>query len=269
MDGEAVAGGGRPRGVCVLAHGVNGLPDDLDELGEALRARGYTTEFLTLPGHRTTIHDFALHGWDEWMAAVNAAADRALAEAEGGGANEGAPVFLIGHSLGAALVLAAAATRPGLGGVVAMCPPVRLASSLEPALGALRRVTPFLPALGEDIRDLRRRLGPRRDIYRWTSTATLHSLVRALPWLRRQLPKVEPPALVIAARHDHVVPVRDGREAFDLLGSSYKRLVVLGRSFHAVARDVERQTVFDQVTAFCDEVTWAWPARPEPQGTRA
>lgn len=253
----------------MLAHGINGLPDDLEELGEALRAHGYATEFLTLPGHRTTIHDFALHGWDEWMEAVAAAADRALAETERGGADEGAPVVLIGHSLGAALILEAAATRPGLAGVVAMCPPVRLAYALEPAVGALARMTPFVPALGEDIRDISRRLGSRRPIYRWSSTAAIHSLVRALPGLRRQLPRVTSPALVIAARHDHVVPVRDGREAFELLGSSHKRLVVLGRSFHAVARDVERRTVFDLTLGFCDEVASAWPARPEPQGTRA
>lgn len=262
MD-EIVEVGGRvaeisPRGVCVLTHGINGLPDDLEELGAALRERGYATESLTLPGHRTTIHDFARHGWDEWLAAVEGAADGALAKEA---ANGGRPVFLIGHSLGAALTLAAAVRRPNLGGVVAMCPPVRLAYALEPAMGALRRVTPFVPALGEDIRDLRRRLGPRRPIYRWSSTAAMHSLVRALPGLRRQLPDVTSPALVIAARHDHVVPVRDGREAYELLGAERKRLVVLGRSFHAVARDVERHLVFEHVSTFCDEVVEAWPGQ--------
>ncbi len=262
MDGGERAGEAHPRGLCVLAHGINGLPDDLEELGAALRERGYETEFLTLPGHRTTIHDLAKHGWDEWLAAVGAAADRALGEEQGAG---GRPVFLVGHSLGAALVLAAASTRPALGGVVAMCPPVRMASSLEPAVWALRRVTPFIPAWGEDIRDLRRRLGPRRETYRWTPTVALHSLLRALPWLRRQLPEVVVPSLVIAARHDHVVPLRDGREAYELLGAAYKRLEVLGRSFHAVARDVERHTVFEQVSSFCDVVSDVWPARPEPE----
>jgi carboxylesterase len=246
--------------VCVLTHGINGLPDDLDELGAALREQGYATEFLTLPGHRTTIHDFARHGWDEWLATVEGAADGALARAA---ANGGRPVFLIGHSLGAALTLSAAARRTRLAGVVAMCPPVRLAYAMEPAISALRRVTPFIPAWGEDIRDLRRRLS-RREIYRWSSTAAIHSLVRALPGLRSQLPQVEAPSLVIAARHDHVVPVRDGREAYELLGSAHKRLVVLERSFHAVARDVERHVVFERVSAFCDEIAEAWPSRPEP-----
>lgn len=263
MSEREQAHGIAPQGVCILTHGINGIPDDLDELGAHLRAHGYETRFLTLPGHGTTIQDFARSGWDTWLAEVEAGADAALAEQSGPGAR---PVFMMGHSLGAALTLAAAAKRPALAGVVAMCPPVRLAYALEPAMGALARVTPYLPALGEDIRDVWRRLGPRRPIYRWSSTAAMHSLVRALPGLRRQLPLITSPAVVIAARHDHVVPVRDGREAYDLIGSHYKRFIVLSRSFHAVARDVERRTVFDVTRGFCDEVVAAWPARPRMEG---
>lgn len=260
MDtGEQAQSAGQ-RGVCVLTHGINGAPDDLAELGVALRERGYATEFLTLPGHGTTIHDMALHGWDEWLAAVESAADVALAAESAAG---GRPVFLIGHSLGAALTLAAASRRPTLGGVVAMCPPVRLASPLEPAIGTLRRVTPFIPSWGEDIRDLKRRLTTRSGTYRWTATASLHSMLRALPGLRGQLQHVKAPSLVIAARHDHVVPVRDGHEAYELLGAEHKRMVVLERSYHAVARDVERHTVFESVSGFCDDVTAAWPTRSE------
>jgi carboxylesterase len=192
---------------------------------------------------------------------VNRAAEIALAEQSGSDAR---PVFLIGHSLGAALTLEAAAARPQLAGVVAMCPPVRMAHTPEIAISALRQVTPFIPALGEDIRDVGRRFGPRRPIYRWSSTAAIHSLVSALPGLRRLLPLVTSPALVIAARHDHVVPLRDGREAYQLLGSPYKRFVALSHSFHAVARDIERRTVFRMTLAFCDEVVSAWPSRPQP-----
>lgn len=259
-DGPAEA---RPRGVCILTHGINGLPDDLDELDVALRAQGYTTRLLTLPGHGTTIYDFARTGWDEWLMEVEAAADIALAQQA---KPHGLPVFLIGHSLGAALTLQAASRRPALAGIVAMCPPVRLAYAKEPALRALRRVAPFVPAWGEDIRAIWRHLEHRTPNYNWTPTSAIYSLVRALPGLRRSLPQVTAPALVIAARHDHVVPLRDGREAYDLLGSSYKRLVVLGRSFHAVARDVERRSVFDLTLAFCDELSSHWPDRPQGRG---
>lgn len=47
---------------------------------------------------------------------------------------------------------------------------------------------------------------------------------------------------------------RDGIETYALLGSQNRRLVVLERSFHAVTRDVERETVFAEVGRFCRSV---------------
>ncbi len=240
-----------PQGLCVLIHGINGSPEDMYELREALEAQGFRTHNLLLPGHGTSIHDFAQHGWDEWRQAVADAADGALSAQ--------CPVFVVGHSLGAALALSVAADRPQLAGVVALCPPVRLYDVIAKAVAAARHIAPYLPAWGEDIRDRKgARLRYRREVYRWTSTVALHTLMRELPHLRRALPSVSVPALVVAARHDHVVPVRDGREAFALIGSQRKELVVLHESFHAVTKDCERHTVNAHVLGFCQAEAPRW-----------
>ncbi|HEY7975117.1 MAG TPA: alpha/beta fold hydrolase [Ktedonobacterales bacterium] len=247
------AASGAALGVCILIHGINGSPEDMDELGKALVAQGFEARNLLLPGHGTTLHDFARYGWDEWKLAVARVADEALATRQ--------PVFVIGHSLGASLALAVASERPQLAGVVALCPPVRLYDPIAKAVAAARHVTPYLPAWHEDIRDRKgARLRYRREVYRWTSTEALHTLMCALPRLRRKLPAVTSPALIIAARHDHIVPVRDGREAFALLGSRRKELMVLHHSFHAVTKDVERHAVTQRVVAFCQAEA---PRRPD------
>lgn len=245
-------------GVCVLIHGINGSPEDMDGLGEELEAIGYEVRNLLLPGHGTSVRDFASHGWDEWKQAVENAVDLTL--------DAHVPTFVIGHSLGAALALTVASERPRLAGVVAMCPPVRLYEAMAMAVAAARHVTPYLPAWHEDIRDRKgARLRYRRDVYRWTSTQALHTMMSALPRVRRQLPAVTIPALIIAAHHDHVVPVRDGREAYQLIGSERKDLVVLHQSYHAVTKDIERHIVFERVLGFCQTEAERWRAENAPE----
>ena len=232
---------------CLLAHGFNGEPADLREVEERLAGDGYLTQNLLLPGHGTSPRDFAAHGWADWFGAVRVAARTAL--------DRGERVILIGHSLGAGINLAVAAAEPEIAGVVALCPPLRLWPLERPAVALVRHILPYLPAGHEDVRDRRgaRQRFPR-NVYRWTGTAAIYSMLSALPALRATLPRVRCPALVVCARHDHVVPMGDGVETYTLLGSAQKELLVLEESYHAVTRDVERQAVLARALAFCANV---------------
>jgi carboxylesterase len=232
---------------CLLAHGLNGEPADLREIAERLAAGDYLTQNLLLPGHGTSLRDFAAYGWADWYGAVRAAANAALARGE--------RVLLIGHSMGAGISLAVAADVPEVAGVIALCPPLRLWRLEQPAVALARHIVPYLPGGREDVRDRRcARVRFPRDVYRWTATAALYSMLSALPALRAALPRVRCPALVVCARHDHVVPMRDGVETYALLGSAQKDLLVLEASYHAVTKDVERQIVLARVLAFCAAV---------------
>lgn len=230
---------------CILVHGFNGEPVDMYELERDLGARGFAISNLLLPGHGTSPRDFAAARWEHWIGAVRSETLRALTRGE--------RVVLIGHSMGGALALATATTTPEVAGVVAMCAPVALEDSMRGALARVYRWLPYMPTLGEDVRDwigARRRY--ERKAYRWTPMAPAHSLFRALPTVRRMLPAVQCPTLLIYARNDHVVPFTDGIEAYKLLGAREKELLALPRSFHTVTKDVERQAVCERVAAFCE-----------------
>lgn len=237
----------RARLRCILVHGFNGEPIDMTELAGHLDALGFSTENLLLPGHGTSMQDFAEHGWQDWHAAVRAAVAGAL--------DRGERVLLIGHSMGAAVSLAVAAHEPRVAGVVAMCPPVEIHPLAHHTMLRLGRFIRYIPSWREDIRD---RQGARarypRNAYAWTAVVTLQSLLAALPDLQGDLPAIRCPSLVICARNDHVVPVRDGLLAYQLIGSDDKELVVLRHSYHAVTKDVERHVVFDRVLRFCHRV---------------
>jgi carboxylesterase len=66
--------------------------------------------------------------------------------------------------------------------------------------------------------------------------------------------------------HDHVVPARDGREIYRLIGSCEKHLVTLHRSYHVIMKDHDRVEVFDKTLAFV--LQHAGNAQPhKPQST--
>lgn len=232
---------------CLLVHGFNGEPAELRELADELHGAGYATRRLLLPGHGASVYDFAAHGWDDWFAATKRATEQALTRYE--------HVFVIGHSLGAALSLAVAAVEPEVAGVVALCPPVRLDNRLERLVSHLRGVVAAIPTWTEDVRDRRAaRQLYRRNVYPWTPLVAVESLFQALPEVRALLPQVRCPSLVLRALHDHVVPARDGLEAYELIGAQDKTLITLERSYHAVTKDVERRLVFAHTLNFCQRV---------------
>jgi carboxylesterase len=229
---------------CILVHGFNGEPVDMIELERALAKQGFLTTNLLLPGHGTTLQNFASSRWEDWFAAVREEAEAAL--------DRGERVILIGHSLGGALVMGVAAVEPRLSGIVPLCPPTTMHEGMRIAVSRLHRYLPYMPSWGEDVRDWRgARKRYERRAYRWVALSTAHSMFGALPELRRLLPRVQCPALVVAAHHDHVVPAQDGITAYKLLGSREKDLLLLERSFHVVTKDVERDLVSARVCEFC------------------
>lgn len=222
------------------------------ELEASLGARGFATTTLLLPGHGTSVRDFAAARWEHWMGAVNDEVRGALARGE--------RVVLIGHSMGASLALAAAAQEPRVAGVAALCAPVALDMGRRGTAARKYQWLPYILSLGDDVRD---RFGAwrryERHAYRLVPMATARSLFEALPELRRSLPGVRCPTLLIYARNDHVVPLADGIAAYKRIGAREKQLVVLPRSFHAVTKDVERQRVCERVTAFCEHLRLGSP----------
>jgi carboxylesterase len=237
----------------LLVHGFNGEPLDMEELEEHLRQRGFTTRNLLLPGHGTRVQDLARSTWQDWEAAVATATAKLLERHE--------RVVLVGHSMGGALSLHTAANEPRVAGVAALCPPLRMHPGEVPFVALSRHVTPYLPTFPEDVRDPGARTRYARRAYGWTPLPAVHSFFSALPTLRTELERVRCPSLIVCARNDHVVPMRDGKEIFERLGTRDKDLLVLEQSYHVVTKDVERRHLFERVGAFAGRVAVPRPVK--------
>jgi carboxylesterase len=142
-----------------------------------------------------------------------------------------------------------------------MCPPLRLHPGEIAAVRLARYLVPFVPGWLHDI-PLRHWQAVRqvRHACSWIPLGPVVSLLRALPGLGQELPQIRQPALVICARHDHVVPARDGMLTFTLLGSTQKELVILERSFHEVLHDIEQPRVEASIRRFCTHIASQEPA---------
>ena len=225
----------------LLVHGLNGDRNDMAELETLLLERGYLTNNMLLPGHGTKVRDLMTAGWDDWAAAVRKELLAMKAHCD--------RVFLVGHSLGGALSLHVAAHET-VDGIVTMCAPLYMHPLTRFGVRVVKYITPLLPTWPEDVRDPQARQRYTRDVYRWTPMWPVESLLRFLPQLRAELPGITIPALVMVSLHDHVVPARDGREIYRLLGSSEKHLVTFHRSYHVIMKDHDREEVFTKTLAF-------------------
>lgn len=189
----------------LLVHGFTASPWEMRAFGEALAGAGYRTLGVRLPGHGTTVADLAGRRWEEWLEAVTEA--RHLL------GTTGEPVFGVGMSTGAVLLLALAA-RQSVDGLVLLSPFLRLRHRLAPLAGLFSGIWPYQQ------HPLPPHLGPY--YYDRRPLAGVAELGRLLRRLRGQLPSVTAPSLVISALGDTTVDADSAVELFRRLGSPHK-----------------------------------------------
>jgi carboxylesterase len=231
----------RPRIGVLLVHGLNGSKQDFAEIEGRLLERGMVVVNMLLPGHGSTVKEMLNTGWNDWSQAVIEEV-RALKQR----CDE---VFLVGHSMGGALSLHAAAHEE-VAGIVSICAPLYLHPGLKAAVRVAKYITPLLPSLREDVRDRTARGPNAREGYRWWPMRPLDSLLQFLPHLREELPRITVPALIMISIHDHVVPAREGRDIYRRIGTREKHLVTFHHSYHVVMRDFDRVELLEKTLAF-------------------
>jgi carboxylesterase len=238
---------GRAPGVLVL-HGFSGTPQEVGLVLDVARELGLEGRAPLLPGHGQRVSDLAPLRFNDWLAA---------AEAEYLELRRRGPVVLAGLSMGALLCFELAARYPGsTSGLIAMANAVWLGSPW-PTWGLklvdrLRLPDFWMPKSGPDIGDREQRAV--HLTYNAQPVRAAVSLLRAGERLSAQLHRVQVPALILHGVLDSVAPVSNAWRVAVRLGSIDKRTVLLPRSKHILTRDVERDTVRQELVAFLRRV---------------
>lgn len=234
---------GGPMG-CLLIHGFSGSPPEMRPMGEFLAQKGLTVLGVRLAGHGTTPEDMARTGWRDWVAS----AEEGLGELQG----RCDPVFLAGLSMGGLIALHLAARHP-VAGVVTMSAPAYIA---DWRFRLLPLVQPFVrwvtPNAESDLTDPEAE--NRFSAYSQLPTCAVVSLRRLLPLVRRDLPQVHVPVLIMQGERDRTIPPDSAQILFDGLGTTDKETVWWPNSGHAITIDSEREAVWARAHQFILEV---------------
>lgn len=229
----------------LVIHGFTGTPYEVQYLGERIASSGPTVHTMLLPGHGTSPEDLARTTWQDWADGVERAFDALRARCS--------RVAVVGQSLGGLLALHLASKRAEVACVASLAAPLwlegiakRVATWTAPG-GPLSRIQ-YLPKLGSDVLDkITRRENPG---YKRIPTAALAQLMEFMGVVDRALPAVKKPLLVLHGKRDHTAPVAS---AWRIAEQTHARVVILPRSFHLIAADVERDRVADLVSDFVKE----------------
>lgn len=227
---------GGDRGVLLL-HGFTGSPSEMRLLGEYLHSLGFTVFGPRLPGHGTHPRDMDQTNWRQWYGAVEDGFHilRSLCR----------QVSVVGLSMGGILALMLASEYP-VERVVSLSAPIYIADQRLKWLNLYRMFRRYAPK--------RRRnfdVSPDYNIgYDLTPLRSLSSLLELIQHVKRRLPLVKSPLLVVQSKVEHTVKPESADYIYRHAGGTHKELLWLDRSGHIVTLDCEKELVYKKVAGF-------------------
>lgn len=232
---------GGPAGV-LLVHGWTGSPLQVRPLGHHLHREGYSVRGIRLPGHGTSVEDLARRRWQEWQGTVERAW-RSFRTAH-------QPAALLGYSMGGMLCALAAAEQPPAALVMLSSPyRIQIRDWRVHFLPLFKWLTPYV---AEPYQPPDTEWAPYyRPLYDRVSTHAVHEILKLSAVVRRALPRVRAPALLLHGALDETVPPANLDWLAGALGGPVERHL-FPRSGHELPVGDERLEVWARVSGFLD-----------------
>ena len=253
----------RGRTGVLLIHGLGGTPLELKTVARGLASRGMTVACCQLAGHCGTADDLLKTGWPDWYASV----ETALAELE----THCDTVLAGGLSIGAVLALRLAALNPDrVHGLALFAPTLWYDGWAVPWYSFMLKLG-FIFSYDPWVRRLkfaeRSPYGIKDPTIRnlvagamlsgkseeagliCTPLGALYEANRLVADVKKRLPSITTPALVIHPREDDISDLSNAIYLQRRLGGMVECLV-LDDSYHIVTVDRQRDMVIDRTADF-------------------
>jgi carboxylesterase len=240
LEGEAFLWEGGPTGV-LLVHGYTATTAEVRPLARDLYRQGYAVAGPLLPGHNTYPEDANRYRWRDWARTAEESYRQLAARCR--------RVIVGGESTGALLALYLASEHPEVAAVLAYAPALKLKMSvLQTSL--IRVLAPFVPYI---------RKGEMGDDPLWQGYTVYplkgaRELLRLQRQVRRRLPQVNRPVLIVQGRLDATVAPSAPEIIHREVRSTVKELRWMPESQHCVIIDREREQVSQLTLEFLQRV---------------
>lgn len=249
----------QPRSVIVIAHGLGEHGGRYAELAAELVAREYVVYAVDHRGHgrsagpRANIERFA-HVVSDFSAFAGRAARQ----------HPGAPVYLLGHSMGGAVAFASALRlQDSVRGLVLSAPALgtdqvvsavqqtvaRVLSAVAPNVGVMA-----LPpsAVSRDPQVVRDYEADPLVHHKSVPARTLVELLDAMRGFPAQAPRLRLPTLILHGTADSLVPVSATRPVYQAIGARDRTIKYYEGLFHEVFNEPERAQVVDDLVRWLE-----------------
>ena len=272
--------GTETRAVLLALHGFNDYSRAFESPGEAWAARGIATYAYDQRGFGESPHAGL------WAGHERMAADLAEARAAVGRRHPGLPVYLLGDSMGAAVVLVAltgAAPPAEVSGAVLVAPAVWGRKTMpvhqRVALWIAARVMPWARFSGgglgiqaSDNIEMLRALGRDPLVIKRTRVDAIDGLTDLMSAALEAAPRFESRALLLYGEKDEIVPrepVFDFWRGLPESAAARQRQALYAEGWHMLLRDLQAETVIEDVAAWILRPGGALPSGADEHASAA
>jgi len=256
----------------LLIHGITGTPSEMRYFGKGLQKAGFSVLCNTLPRHCGTLGELKKVAWQEIIDACREDFQSLKKEYP--------QVFVAGLSMGALAAIHLAYQFPGeVKGIVALAPTIfydgwalhkgKVFLNLLWHIPFLRKAIDIREGWPYGLKDE----ALRENIHRFYKDAAAdkfdnkvflfgspffplaclyqHHLLTKL--VKKELPLVTTPILIIQAKEDDMTSVRNAQYVFKNIASENKELVILEDSYHMITIDKEKDRVAEETIKFINK----------------
>jgi alpha-beta hydrolase superfamily lysophospholipase len=250
---------GPPRAVILAIHGFNDYSNAFSEFGAHLAEQGVAVHAYDQPGFGANPDAGRWPGVPTLIATLVRERAR-LAELY-----PETPVYLLGESMGAAVLIAAVAADVPLdvAGMIMTAPAVWGGDELNPfyraTLWLAAHLVPALKLTGEglgvlasDNLEVLQALGADPLFIKETRVDAIAGLVALMDLALARSPAVPGPLLVLSGSRDEVVPPDAQQAMLERLSAEPCTEVVYPEGWHLLLRDLQRELVWNDILAWID-----------------